>query len=166
MRYIKTFESSGEEMDFDTFKEIMLDVVDMVESYEFTDNSSPRDEGAGDELYYSCKLGFKFNNLSIVDTSIEFIEGSFIPNAEDPEDIKTAKEVIKSKVSEIEEELYAVRNKIDGVVETNRKVLGIINHIDKYISPRFESISNHKGCLVGIDYINDDIVITATFEII
>lgn len=162
MRYIKTFESSGDEMDFDTFKEVMLDVSDMVYDSVFIDYSN-QDHKLADR-FYSCELKFLFENLFIdVD---EHIDGSFIPHAEEPEDIKTAKDIIKDRISEIEDHLYSVKNKVDTSIKTNKDVLGVIEHIDKYIAPRFESFSNYKACLIGIDYVGKDIVVTVTFEII
>ena len=174
MRYIKKFESSGEELDFDTFKDIMLDVTDMVDSSESKEYLFEPGISNDVENFYSCELSVLFSSIKFIECN-EFIEGPLVPTAEEPESLSTAKLVIKDTISDIEDKLYDIKNKVDGVIETNKKVLEIINHIDKYIVPRFESFKNYKDCMVGIDYteeyINQNFIksfikITVTFELI
>jgi hypothetical protein len=143
--YLKKFnESSEEECDFETFKEIMMDLSDYFEC-DFEDYSY-------NDYFYDCKLTIPQMNDVVDEESIylttEYLN-DVLPPTDDPLNIDELYTELKDSVDNQIENLHKLKNNLDDIIDNNSKIKKIFKILEEEIVPRFQHFSNFESCSLG-----------------
>ncbi len=141
IKFNEAKKSKKEECDFETFKELMLDISDYYKC-EFKDISD------GDDNNYE----FAFGACYLCEISLPDHEPIFGHSNHDAVDINDFN-------------LSELKNKIKIINDNNNKIFSIIEIMKEYVVPRFASFSNFTSCYVfyDTDYSNE---IKITFDLL
>jgi hypothetical protein len=147
--YIKKFnEASGEECDFETFKEIMMDLSDYFEC-SFHDYTKEGD------YFYDCELTIPQISDEEVDEEGTYLTAKYlteaIPPTDDPGNIESIYNPLNHAVDYQLENLERLKNNIDSIIINNNKIKKIFRILQEEIVHRFQSFSNFDACTVGFD---------------
>ena len=143
--YLKKFnEASEEECDFETFKEIMMDLSDYF-NCEFHDYTKE------DDYFYDCELTIPQIDM---DQDISF-NGEYLSNIlppyDDPQEIGEFYNSVRYEVDNQEENLLKLKNSLDTIIANNNKIKKIFRILEEEIVPRFQNFSNFESCSIGFD---------------
>lgn len=159
--YLKRFneEYSGEECDFQTFKELMFDISDYYEC-EFEDHSNTE----GDK-HYSCEI--KLPNFGRIDTDDLYYNCNYLRDIigypDEPGGVDFNE--VRSTINGQNNRLIDLKSKIDSIVDMNKKVSEIFEILESQIVPRFEEFSNFESFSIGYDKYSDwDEIIKIYFD--
>lgn len=152
--YLKRFneEYSGEECDFQTFKELMFDISDYYEC-EFEDHSNavPEFPGGSANKYYTCEI--KLPNFGSIDTDDLYFNCNYLRDLigfpDEPGGVNFNN--VKSTINSQNNRLIDLKSKIDSIVDMNKKVNEIFEILENQIVPRFEEFSNFESFSIGYD---------------
>jgi hypothetical protein len=155
MKYLKRFiinEKSGDNCDFETFKDIMLELTDNYHNVVF---SIP------EEWYYQCQ--FKLYDTGNLDFDLPRIDlHSIVGYIDSPDDIEYSldNDVIYKRVDNYINNLEDFKNNIDNIIESFSKIKEVFKNIEDYILPRFKHFDNFQACSVGFDELEGNFIIT------
>jgi hypothetical protein len=146
MTYLKKFnEASGEECDFETFKEIMMELSDYFHC-EFHDYTKEND------YFYDCELTIPQINDEEVDEEGTYLTAKYllevIPPTDEPGNIELLYTPLGYSVDNQIENLEKLKNII---MANNNKIKKIFKLLQEEIVPRFQAFSNFEQCSVGFD---------------
>lgn len=145
-------EKSGDVCDFETFKDIMLELTD---SYYEVIFSQPEEE------YFQCQFKiFNPNNLYFDLPVIDL--HSILGYIDGPENIEDslANGVIHKRVDNYVNNLEDFKKNIDNIIESFSKIKEVFKYIEDYILPRFKHFDNFQTCSAGFDEIEGIFIIT------
>lgn len=172
MRYLRKFnESTGQKMDFDTFKDIMSELSDYFEC-QFFDYSEDRENDPDYGGFYDCQVKIPFLDEYAIDDDNPFFnfdylsyQNQMIPPFDDLSNINEIFEDDKvyRAINEQEEKLHKLKNNLDKIIENNGKIRKVFKTIQDEILPRFESFDNFLACDVGFESVES--LLRVTFEI-
>ena len=151
--YLKKFnEASEEECDFETFKEIMMDLSDYFQC-EFHDYTKNFDNGfLENEYFYDCELTIPQMNDVVDEESIylttEYLN-DVLPPTDDPLNIDELYTELKDSVDNQIENLHKLKNNLDDIIDNNSKIKKIFKILEEEIVPRFQHFSNFESCSLG-----------------
>lgn len=154
--YLKKFnESSEEECDFETFKEIMMDLSDYFQC-EFHDYTKNLDNGfLENDYFYDCKLTIPQISDDEVDEEGTYLTARYLndvlPPTDDPENIESYYTSLNYSVDNQIENLEKLKNNLDIIMSNNNKIKKIFKLLQEEIVPRFQSFSNFEQCSIGFD---------------
>jgi hypothetical protein len=148
MVYLKKFnEASTEECDFETFKEIMMDLSDYFKC-EFHDYTKE------DDYFYECELTLPQIGEEI-DEEGTYLTSQYLsdvlPPTDDPEDIQSLFTPLQSSVDWQLGNLQKLKNNLDTIMDNNNKIKKIFRILEEEIVPRFQHFSNFEVCSIGFD---------------
>jgi hypothetical protein len=142
MKYLKKYgsikESTMGDLSFEDFQDILTDITD---KYDFKFSF---DE---DKKSYDFWIFFDVSSIHIKEDGFGFIREYL------PETINDTLECVGEKNADLE----SAKENIDKMVSLNKKLINILNELQKYIIPRFKSFSNCES--VVIEYEEDAILI-------
>ena len=145
--YLKKFnESSEEECDFETFKEIMMDLSDYFQC-EFHDYTKE------DDYFYDCELTIPQVDHDVdqdICLNAEYLS-NILPPYDDPQEIGGFYESVRYEVDNQEENLLKLKNNLDTIMANNNKIKKIFRILEEEIVPRFQNFSNFESCSIGFD---------------
>lgn len=148
MLYLKKFnESSSGECDFETFKEIMMDLSDYFECnfHDYTDN----------DYFYDCELTIPQINDEVIDEEGTYLTAKYLtdvlPPTDDPDRVENFYRSIENSVDYQLENLEKLKNNLDVIMANNNKIKKIFRILEEEIVPRFQEFSNFEMCSVGFD---------------
>ena len=146
--YLKKFnESSEEECDFETFKEIMMELSDYFQCvfHDYTD----------DDYFYDCELTIPQISDEEVDEEGTYLTARYLtdtlPPTDDPENIESYYTPLNYSVDNQIENLEKLRNNLDIIMANNNKIKKIFKLLQEEIVPRFQVFSNFEQCSIGFD---------------
>jgi len=155
MKYLKKFsiinEKSDEKCDFDTFKDIMLELTDVYTDVVF---SQP-------EEYYQCQ--FKLYDSDDLDFDLPRIDlNSVVGYIDSPDHIEYSldNDVVYKRVDDYINNLEDFKNNIDNIIEKYSKIKEVFKNIEDYILPRFKHFDNFQACSVGFNELEGIFIIT------
>lgn len=157
MIYLKKFnEVSNNDLDFDTFKEIMYEVTD---EYGGKFNDYSDDE---DEPFYDCEIGIMVSDKYYINDDAPYLNYDFLdlPEFEDPQPIEGIN--LSTQVDEHNRKLLELKSDIDSIIENNNKIKKFFLSIKEHILPRLKNYTNFHDCYFGWE---TDGVFRVTFEI-
>ena len=157
MIYLKKFnESDNNNLDFDTFKEIMYEITDEYDG-KFNDYSDDIDGP-----FYDCDINIMVNDKYYINDDVPYLNYDFLdlPHFDDPQTIEGIN--VSTQVDEHNRKLLELKNDIDSIIENNNKIKKLFFSIKKHILPRLKTFSNFHGCYFGWE---TDGVFRVTFEI-
>jgi len=147
--YLKKFnESTSDECDFETFKEIMMELSDYFhcEFHDFTI------EG---DYFYDCNLTIPQISDELLDEEGTYLTARFLndvlPPTDDPYNIESYYHQITESVDYQIENLTKLKNNLDVIMSNNNKIKKIFDILQNEIVPRFQTFSNFEQCSVGFD---------------
>lgn len=155
MKYLKSFiinEKSGDSCDFETFKEILLELTDNYYEVVF---SQPEEE------YFQCE--FKLYNTEHLDFDLPTIDlHSILGHPDGPSNIEDSliNGVVYKRVDSYINELENFKNNIDSIITEYKKLNVVFKDIEDYILPRFRHFDNFQACSVGFDEVDGYFIIT------
>ena len=146
--YLKKFnEASEEECDFETFKEIMMDLSDYFECV-FNDYTE-------EDYFYDCELTIPQISDDEVDEEGTYLTARYLndvlPPTDDPQNIDELYIELQDSVDNQIENLQKLKNNLDVIMTNNNKIKKIFKILEEEIVPRFQHFSNFEGCSVGFD---------------
>lgn len=170
MKYLRKFnESASGELDFETFKDIMLELSDIF-SCEFNDYTNNEDYVPTDGgRFYDCQLTIPYlDDYAINDDNPDFnfdylgYQNDGIEPIDEPGDIKSLYQDSKiyDTIDDQSDKLEKLKRDLDLIIESNNKMKSVFNIIEEHILPRFESYSNFLQCDCGFDSVNSKLRIT------
>lgn len=141
--------NSGEELDFETFKDIMTEISDIV------DCTFHNYETKG-ERFYDAKIEIpELSDIGVSDNlfSWEFLS-EFIPPGEDPSSYNEIfnNGMIYNRLDRRREIFNELNNKIQDIFRRQDLVKKIFMILERDIIPRFRYFSNFQECSIGFDY--------------
>lgn len=146
--YLKKFnEASEEECDFETFKEIMMDLSDYFhcEFHDYTD----------EDYFYDCELTIPQVSDEEVDEEGTYLTAGYLtdtlPPTDGPENIESYYTSLNYSVDNQIENLEKLKNNLDNIMANNNKIKKIFKLLQEEIVPRFQSFSNFEQCSIGFD---------------
>jgi hypothetical protein len=154
--YLKKFnEASEEECDFETFKEIMMDLSDYFQC-EFHDYTKNLDNGfLENDYFYDCELTIPQITNDDVDEEGTYLTARYLndilPPTDDPQDVTEFYTELQDSVDNQIENLQKLKNNLDVIISNNNKIKKIFKILEEEIVPRFEHFSNFKLCSIGFD---------------
>lgn len=167
MKYLKRFsinEKSDEKCDFDTFKDIMLELTDtysgVVFSHKIIDYLTR-------EGHYQCQ--FKLYKSAALNSKcfceinkLGSVVGDVVGYRDDPENIEDslADGVIFNTIDNYINSVEGFKDKIDNIIQNVSKIKEVFKDIEDYILPRFKHFSNFETCSVGLDPYDGTFIIT------
>lgn len=143
--YLKKFnEAYEDELSFETFKEILLDLSDSYECqmYDYS--------GDDNDPYYDCHLTLP------KPINVQFPQEDnlteYLPPFDGPEEIDsyTLRE-LQTHIDEENRQLKDLEGKINLLIERNNKIKEIISTLESDIIPRLQSFSNCQSVTIGYD---------------
>jgi hypothetical protein len=146
-------EKSGNNCDFETFKDIMSELADDFDNVSFSD---PEDGGYFYllfQLYHTHDISYDLPSMGI---------GNIIGHVDGPENIINVLNggLIYSSIDDYINDLNDFKGNIDNIINLFSKIKEVFKIIEDYILPRFEHFDNFKACSVGFDEINGNFIIT------
>ena len=149
MIYLKKFnESSEEECDFETFKEIMMELSDYFQC-EFHDYTKE------DDYFYDCELTIPQISDEEVDEEGTYLTARYLtdtlPPTDDPENIESYYTSLNYSVDNQIENLEKLKNNLDIIMSNNDKIKKIFKLLQEEIVPRLQTFSNFEQCSIGFD---------------
>jgi hypothetical protein len=153
--YLKKFnEASEEECDFETFKEIMMDLSDYFQC-KFHDYTKNLHNGfLENEYFYDCELTIP-QITDEIDEEETYLTAKYLndilPPTDDPQDITELYTELKESIDNKIENLQKLKNNLDDIITNNNKIKKIFKILEDEIVPRFEHFSNFQSCTVGFD---------------
>lgn len=148
MIYLKKFnEASEEECDFETFKEIMMELSDYFQCqfHDYTD----------DDYFYDCELTIPQINDEEVDEEGTYLTARYLtdtlPPTDDPSNIFGLYGIIHDAVDNQISNLQKLKNNLDIIMSNNNKIKKIFKLLEEEIVPRFQAFSNFEQCSIGFD---------------
>lgn len=157
MKYLKSFiinEKSDDSCDFETFKDIMLELTDNYHEVVF---SQPEEE------YFQCQ--FRLYETDDLDFDLPRIDlHSIVGYIDGPDNIEDSlvNGVVYKRVDNYINNLENFKNNIDNIIESFSKIKEVFKYIEDYILPRFKHFSNFQTCSVGFD--EDDGIFIIAFD--
>lgn len=149
MLYLKKFnEHTSGECDFETFKEIMMDLSDYFECsfYDYTK------EG---DFFYDCRLTIPQISDEAIDEEGTYLTARYLndvlPPTDDPDRVENFYRRIENSVDYQLENLEKLKNNLDVIMANNNKIKKIFRILEEEIVPRFHTFSNFEMCSVGFD---------------
>lgn len=143
--YLKKFnEAYEDELSFETFKDILLDLSD---SYECRFHDYSNEEN---DPFYDCEL------VLPKPINVEFPQEDnlteYLPPYDGPEEIdsETLRE-LRTHIDEENAQLKDLEGKINLMIERNNKIKEIISTLESDIIPRLQSFSNCQSVTIGYD---------------
>lgn len=139
--YLRKFnESSNQDLDFETFKEIMFEITDNfdAEVIDWSDNVE-------DEKFYECVVNTPF----LKEYELPNINDISLPSHDWPEKIDL--KGIYKEIEDREEVLERLKSIVDTILNNNSKVRDFFKIIEEYIIPRFETFENYSSCSIGYE---------------
>jgi hypothetical protein len=115
MKYLKKFESNNDELDFETFKDIFLDIID-------------ESNCELDKVDNHFSLRIYVNLIAVLDFDNDFYEYGFNTNQ--------VNSIIKNRLDEL--------NNIKKIIINHEKISKILSDISEYVEPRLKSFFNFK----------------------
>lgn len=166
--YLRKFnESSNQDLDFQTFKEIMFEITDDYNA-EFNDYSESESDDEYADKFYDCVIQIpNFEEYAISDDqpllNLDYLDYRHdgLPPFDDMDSIDFKK--VYNSIDDQLGELEKLKNNLDSIINRNRKLKNCFETIKNYIIPRFESFRNFDKCLFGFDSNNCELRIS--FEI-
>jgi hypothetical protein len=154
MKYLKKFsiinEKSDENCDFDTFKDIMLELTDVYADVVF---SQPEEE------YYQCQ--FKLYDSDELDFDLPRIDlNSVVGYHVSDIEYSLDNDVVYKRVDDYINNLEDFKNNIGNIIEKYSKIKEVFKNIEDYILPRFKHFDNFQACSVGFDELEGIFIIT------
>ncbi len=144
MIYLKKFnESSDNDLDFDTFKDIMYELTDEYNG-QFADYSSEEDEP-----FFDCWFNIPVNDKYYITDDAPYLNYDFLdlPHFDEPEPIESIG--ISTQIDDHNHKLLTLKNDIDSIIENNNKLKIMFTSIEEHILPRFRKFNNFKDCYFG-----------------
>ena len=136
--YLKKFnEASEEECDFETFKEIMMDLSDYFECE-----------------FHDCELTLPQIDEEIDEQGTYLTSGylsDVLPPTDDPQNVEGLFTSLQNSVDNQLENLQKLKNNLDAIMDNNNKIKKIFRILEEEIIPRFQYFSNFESCTVGFD---------------
>lgn len=146
--YLKKFnEASNEECDFETFKEIMMELSDYFQCvfHDYTD----------EDYFYDCKLTIPQISEEEIGEEETYLTARYLtddlPPTDDPENIESYYTKLNYSVDNQIKKLEKLRNNLDIIMANNNKIKKIFKLLQEEIVPRFQSFSNFEKCSIGFD---------------
>lgn len=161
MKHIKRWgrvneNEGGEECDFETFKEIMIEVSDIF-TCEFSDES--------DEFYYKCSIELPqygmMHDAEMPKFNFDYLT-DLIGWDEDPTDFMGVDDNVRDSIRENREMIDKIKSHADDVVRSHTKLLKLFDILEEDILPRFKSFSNFVYMSIGYGY--DGLVVSFEME--
>lgn len=153
MRYIKKYnESKPAELNFESYKDIILSVLDNYNyEYEFLDMSS----GDPEERFYDCQIELPESKKDVTFFKFDYLSyesNGPIPYFDGPEDLSN------EMVNEIElyidrnvERLRLLRDSIDIITRDQNNFKNFIKDINQYCLPIFKKYDECFGVYIGLE---------------
>jgi hypothetical protein len=141
--------NSGEELDFETFKDIMTEISDIFDCTFESFNS----EG---EVFYDAKI--EIPEISEVDLSSEFFSWKFlneyIPPYDEPSTYGEIFEggMIYNALDEWRNKFEQLNSEMQRMTSSQERVKKVFQILEQDIIPRFRFFSNFQECSIGFDY--------------
>jgi len=160
MKYLKKYRAIKEsimgDLSFEDFQDIVTDITDKHDGdYYFNEEDS-------DEHFYQLILNFEPNYVVIDENGMDSLSkfGTMDePSTYSDNLYSDIKESIEDKNSELE----STKKDIDNMISFNKKVINIIDEINKYLIPRLRSFSNCVEIRIGFDV--DELFIEFVIEL-
>ena len=143
--YLKKFnEAYEDELSFETFKEILLDLSDSYECqmYDYS--------GDDNDPYYDCHLTLP------KPINVQFPQEDnlteYLPPFDGPEEIDSDTLIeLNVQIDEENAQLKDLEGKINLMIERNNKIKEIISTLELDVIPRLQSFSNCQSVTIGYD---------------
>jgi hypothetical protein len=141
--------NSVEELDFETFKDIMMEISDISDCRFESFNS----EG---EIFYDARI--EIPEISEVDLDSEFFSWKFlnehIPPGDDPSAYSEIFQggMIYNALDEWRNKFEQLNSEMQRMARSQERVKKVFQILEQDIIPRFRFFSNFQECSIGFDY--------------